>query len=89
MYAPPDCLFNSFNFLWSTHSNTLHIFVLQPIQSLGGDERSQLFFLHLLHQLWMTHHVWAAKSRLSASDLFMVNNVQQLHLKQAPNFKIC
>lgn len=46
--------------MW-THPNTLHIFVLQLLQSLQGDERSQFLSLYHLHQLWMTHHVWAAK----------------------------
>lgn len=64
--------------MWHTHPNTLHIFALQVLQTLGGDERSQLFSLHLLHQLWVTHHIWAAKSRPSASHFSIVNNGQHL-----------
>lgn len=54
----------------SNYLNTLHIFILQLFQSLGRDEGGQIFFHYLLHHLWVTHHVWAAKS-----TSFMINTL--------------
>lgn len=51
-----------------THLNTLYVFALQLLQTLGGDERTQFCPLNISQQLWVPHHVWAAKTRASHSD---------------------